>query len=501
MLPDFVHPKDRALFAELQANSQDLKSTLKELEEKDKISDSALNELQKEESRQGTFNAFLNRLRVQAQRMFADVLNVMNNAHETITSLAAVPDRSFIVTLATQPRLYKLYSTARDRLELGRDCLLFCTMEYNRVAKTVGTDDDPMIVIDSACLNDFSDSQLLALLGRELGHVKLQHVKYLTALNLIDTLTGFSNAASAVKGLLYEWTLAAHFSADRAGAIVAGDILPVIFNNLMTSGLETASDCEDYEAYLRADMLDERNNFDRTTKMLMSNTLREFPMPFVIERTKELILWAQSEECKINFPEIYSAGRQPVASRAENMMKIFALENPSAPLTLFKGQRLNLRHYRKFTAVFEWNSDAQDLGIDLAIFLTDENNKVASDQDFVFYNNIRHESGAATLNDNGSIAINLLRVPEHIKQISLAVAIYDADNRGQNFGMIRDKSLKILVYDMERIRFPLEIFSDETAIVLGEFYRSEGGWKFIAIGEGYRDGFNALCNKFGVNVG
>ncbi|MBR4382905.1 MAG: TerD family protein [Selenomonadaceae bacterium] len=501
MLPDFVHPRDRALFVELQEKHQDIQSTLKELEKGKQFSDSVLNELQEEEeSKKSALNSILGWLRRQTQEMFADILNVMNNAHETITSLAEVPDRSFIVTPATHRRLHELYRTARERLEIKSDYLLFCTMEYNRVAKTVGTDDDPMIVIDSACLHDFNDGQLLALLGRELGHIKLKHVKYLTALNLIDTLTGFSNAASAVKGLLYEWTLAAHFSADRAGAIVAGDILPVIYNNLMTSGLETLADCEDYEAYLQADMLNERNNFDRTTKMLMSNTLREFPMPFVIERTKELILWAQSEECEEKFPEIYNANRQPVSSRVENMIKT-RTSSPPAPATLFKGEHLNLKHYRKFTAVFEWNSDAQDMGIDLAVFLTDENNRVSSDEDFVFYNNVRHESRAATLNDNGSIEINLLRVPEHIEQISLAVAIYDADNRGQNFGMIRDKALKIFVYDIERVTFPLESFTYETAIVLGEFYRSEGGWKFIAIGKGYRDGFNSLCNNFGVNIG
>lgn len=462
MLPDFVHPKDKLLFAELKANSENIQS--------------------------------------QTQRMFANVLNVMNSAHETVTSLAEVPDRSFIVTPATQPRLYELYRTARNILELEKDCLLFCTMEYIRVAKTVGTDAEPMIVIDSACLDDFNDGQLLALLGRELGHVKLKHVKYLTTLNLIDTLTGFSNMANAVKGLLYEWILTAHFSADRAGAIVAGDILPVIYNNLMTSGLENAIDCEDYESYLQFDMPNEQSNFDRTTKILMLNTLREFPMPFVIERTRELILWAQSEECKKNFPEIYNANRQPVANRVENMKKIRTSAN-SAPLTILKGQRLNLQHYRNFTAVFECNGDTQNMEFDLAAFLTTENNRVTNDGDFVFYNNTRHESGAAALNDNGSIKIDLSRVPKNIKQISLAVAIYDAENRGQNFGMIREKTLKIFIYDMERVRFPFESFNDETAIILGEFYRSQGDWKFIAGGTGYSGGFNALCKSFGVSVG
>ena len=72
----------------------------------------------------------------------------------------------------------------------------------------------------------------------------------------------------------------------------------------------------------------------------MSNTLREFPMPFVIERTRELIRWAQSDECQQNFTEVYNNSRHPATTRANTGIE------PLAPLTLYKGQRLNLRHQK-----------------------------------------------------------------------------------------------------------------------------------------------------------
>ena len=40
----------------------------------------------------------------------------------------------------------------------------------------------------------------------------------------------------------------------------------------------------------------------------------------------------------------------------------------------------------------------------------------------------------------------------------------------------------------------------ETAVVVGELYRSNGGWKFNAAGSGFQGGLAALCANFGVNA-
>lgn len=249
--------------------------------------------------------------------LFSLILNAMSKTHASLTAIAEIPDRSFIVTKETCPRLHKLYRIAHDRLALENDYDLFCTMNYGRNAKTLGTDDECIIVIDSTCLEDFSDAQILALLGRELGHIKFKHIKYLTAFKLIDSLLDFlpnilskftgATAVSTVKGLLLDWLLAAEFSADRAGAFVSGDILPVIQNNLMITGLETAEECLDFERYVQIDLPEDFNNFTGATKLLMTNTLQDFPMPFVIPRIRELVKWKASAECRRFFPKIYNA--------------------------------------------------------------------------------------------------------------------------------------------------------------------------------------------------
>ena len=430
---------------------------------------------------------------LQANKLFTGILTVMGSTHTGLTSLAEVPDRSLIVTSKTFPRLYKAYEIAHDKLELENDCDLFCNFEYGRDAKTFGTDDDCIIVVDSSCLEDFSDKQILALLGRELAHIKFKHVKYLTAFNFIDYLVGFLpsflvsvGAVSALKGLLLDYLLATQFTADRAAAFVAGDVLPVIQNNLMTSGLETSDECIDFELYTQITLPEDLNHFDRAAKLLMTNTLRDFPMPFVIPRIRELAAWSKSEECREFLPEI-SHARQ-----------IISRENRPTNQMLFRGQRINLLiEQLKFAADFK---QIPSLEIDIAAFLSQADGKVAGDEDFVFYGNNSHKSGAVILNADNSIEIDLEKVPRNVEKIFLTATIYDANKRKQNFGMIECIVLNILGADREIASFSLEDFTIETAIVLGEVYRYKGKWKFKATGAGFSGGLAVLCENFGVNV-
>lgn len=166
-------------------------------------------------------------------------------------------------------------------------------------------------------------------------------------------------------------------------------------------------------------------------------------------------------------------------------------------MQLGKGQKVPLNE-NFLTIKFQRPDSALD--IDTAAFLTQANGKVAGDEDFVFYGNARHNSGAVNHNDDDSIDIDLSRIPRHVEKISLTATIYDADNRKQNFSMIRGSVLKIFGTRGEIINFPLENFTVETAIVLGEIYRYKGNWKFNATGAGFSGGLAALCNNFGIEV-
>jgi tellurite resistance protein TerA len=131
--------------------------------------------------------------------------------------------------------------------------------------------------------------------------------------------------------------------------------------------------------------------------------------------------------------------------------------------------------------------------------------KVRSDDDFVFYNQPAHPSGAvrhegkkrAGAGVTDTLVVDLARVEGAVERIVLAAS---AD--GGTFGQV--PGLYIEVTDAASGR-PLARFDSpgatvETAFVLGEFYRRQGAWKFRAVGQGYGSGLEGLATDFGITV-
>ena len=166
-------------------------------------------------------------------------------------------------------------------------------------------------------------------------------------------------------------------------------------------------------------------------------------------------------------------------------------------MQLNKGQKIPLNE--NFLKIKFQRPDSA-LEIDTAAFLTQSDGKVAGDNDFVFYGNPKHASGAVNHTADDAIDLDLSRIPRHVEKISLTATIYDAERRKQNFSMIKNAILKIFGADGEIASFKLENFTVETAIVLGEVYRYKGNWKFNATGAGFSGGLAALCNNFGIEV-
>ena len=191
------------------------------------------------------------------------------------------------------------------------------------------------------------------------------------------------------------------------------------------------------------------------------------------------------------------------------------------PISLKKGQKVSLTKgnpgLKNVVVGLGWDTNAYDTGsdfdLDAAAFCLTDSGKVSSQNDFVFFGNLSHPSGAIThLGDNltgagdgddEQIKIDLSKVPAEITKIAFTVTIYDADSRRQNFGQVSNAYIRILdeVTGAEIIRYDLgEDFSIETAVVVGELYKHAGEWKFNAIGSGFGGGLAALCNHYGIAV-
>ncbi|MFE3326930.1 TerD family protein [Streptomyces sp. NPDC059176] len=154
-----------------------------------------------------------------------------------------------------------------------------------------------------------------------------------------------------------------------------------------------------------------------------------------------------------------------------------------------------------------------DFDLDASALLTNAEGKVASDGNFVFFNNLKSPDGSVEHTgdnltgegegDDEQIKVNLSTVPVDVEKIVFPVSIYDAETRQQSFGQVRNAFIRVVnqANGEELARYDLsEDASTETAMVFGELYRNGAEWKFRAIGQGYASGLRGIAQDFGVNV-
>lgn len=191
------------------------------------------------------------------------------------------------------------------------------------------------------------------------------------------------------------------------------------------------------------------------------------------------------------------------------------------PISLKKGQKVSLTKdnpgLKKVVVGLGWDVNQYDTGgafdLDAAAFLLTDSGKVSKSEDFVFYGNLKHPSGAvqhmgdnltgAGEGDDEQVKVDLSLVPADITKVTFTATIYEAEERHQNFGQVSNAFIRIYNEETgeELLRYDLgEDFSIETAVVFGELYKNNEEWKFNAIGNGYQGGLGALCASFGVET-
>lgn len=152
-----------------------------------------------------------------------------------------------------------------------------------------------------------------------------------------------------------------------------------------------------------------------------------------------------------------------------------------------------------------------DFDLDASAFMLGESGRIPTDEYFVFYNNPKSPDGSVESTgddltggnsdggDDETINVDLSKVDPKIQEIVFTATIYKAEERGQNFGQVRNSYIRI--YDAktnaEIARYDLdEDFSIETAVEFGRLYRRGDEWKFEAMGIGNKGGLQSLVNKY-----
>jgi tellurium resistance protein TerD len=189
-------------------------------------------------------------------------------------------------------------------------------------------------------------------------------------------------------------------------------------------------------------------------------------------------------------------------------------------ISLQKGGNVNLSKeapgLSQLTIGLGWdvrNTDGAGFDIDGSAFLLKADGKVRSDQDFIFYNNLKSADGSIVHSgdnrtgegegDDETVKVDLAKVPADVDKIAVCVTIHDAEARRQNFGQVQKAFVRCVnsATNQEVARYDLsEDSSTETAMVFGELYRNGSDWKFRAVGQGYKGGLAALATSYGVSV-
>lgn len=154
-------------------------------------------------------------------------------------------------------------------------------------------------------------------------------------------------------------------------------------------------------------------------------------------------------------------------------------------------------------ATLRWAAGAGVPDVDASALLLQGSGKVAADDDFVFFNQPQHPSGAVRhlgkapgAQASDSLEVKLAALPASVERVVLAAS---AD--GGTFGQV--PGLELVISDAaagaDIVRFAMRA-SDETAFLSGELYRRGPGWKFRAVGQGYASGLAGLATDFGISV-
>jgi len=189
-------------------------------------------------------------------------------------------------------------------------------------------------------------------------------------------------------------------------------------------------------------------------------------------------------------------------------------------ISLQKGGRISLSKeaptLKKVHVGLGWDeraTDGAEFDLDASAFLLNDQGKVRSDSDFIFYNQLESIEGSvkhtgdnrtgAGEGDDEVLLLDLERIPPEVKKIAFTVTIHDAEARSQNFGQVTNAFIRLVNAETneEVVRYDLtEDSSIETALIFGEIYRHNDEWRFSAVGQGYAGGLAPLCRQYGVNV-
>lgn len=163
-----------------------------------------------------------------------------------------------------------------------------------------------------------------------------------------------------------------------------------------------------------------------------------------------------------------------------------------------KGQRLPLAPLldeQRMTA----GLSITGIPVDFACFGVNAAGKLASDAYMTFFNQPASPCGGIRIvqsaGDAQGFAFDLGLLASDIERVIITASLDGAGSLSQ----IATGHLRLVAQAKEFARFDFTgaDFTGERAVMLGEIYRRDGSWRFVAVGQGFDGGLDALVRHFG----
>jgi stress response protein SCP2 len=166
-----------------------------------------------------------------------------------------------------------------------------------------------------------------------------------------------------------------------------------------------------------------------------------------------------------------------------------------------RGERVPLASHAP-TGVLQLGLAAVGLRLDFACFALDAGGRLSDERYMTFFNQPASPCGGVSVGavggDNDGFRLQLARLPAEVQRVVVTASIDGAGVMSQ----LQSGHLRLVGPGGEFARFDFEgrDFTAEQAVMLGEFYRRDGQWRFMAVGQGFNGGLPALVRHFGGEV-
>lgn len=160
----------------------------------------------------------------------------------------------------------------------------------------------------------------------------------------------------------------------------------------------------------------------------------------------------------------------------------------------------------RFTVGLGWDAsnNGNNIDLDASVFVLNDSGKA---KETVYFNNKKSTCGSIVHGgdnltgqgdgDDETIEVDLSKIPSDIEKAIVVVNIYQAKERNQSFGLVRNAYARIVADGVEIARYDLqEDGGSSTALTFAEIYKKNGQWKFRALGELSKKSLSELAAQY-----